>query len=192
MKHLFLTLILFFFSVGISFGQEGLSLEKATVSENIQIKIPEGFSKMTDDELYAKYRSADPAAFAYISADKQAEFTINSAETPWPEEDIELLYGFYKATIYDLFDEINILKEETIDLDGKKVAVLEMETVVYPPENSIIPRPTVRKYNYIQYFIHDGKVWIMSFSSPQGAKQNWKEIIEISMESIKLKKPKQK
>ncbi|QCK16911.1 hypothetical protein [Mangrovivirga cuniculi] len=192
MKNQFFALILFFFSVAISFAQEGLSLEKATVSESFQIKIPEGFTKMTDDELYAKYRSADPAAFAYISADKQSEFIINKSETPWPEEDIELLYGFYKATIYDLFDEINILKEEIIDLEGKKVAVLEMETVVYPPKNSMIPRPTIRKYNYIQYLIHDGKLWIMSFSSPQGAKQNWKEIIEISMESIKLKKPKQK
>ncbi|NMM49580.1 hypothetical protein [Marinigracilibium pacificum] len=192
MNKLFLAILLITLPATISFAQEGLSLEKATVSSNFEVKIPEGFTKMTDEELYSKYRSANPAEFSYISPDKQSEFIINKAETPWPEEDLELLFGFYKATIYDLFDEINILREEIIEIDGKRVAVLEMETVIYPAENSMIPRPTVRKYNYIQYLIHDGKVWIMSFTSPLGAKQDWKEIIEISMESIRLKTPKQK
>lgn len=167
---------------------QDIRLKKVKVSEAITISLPKEFIPMSDQDIAARHISYRRPIGIFTNQERTADLSINTAVSQWPEADLPLMKDFYKASINALFDGVEFLTDEIIEIDGKQFAVLEFISVTEPDENSGQTQGAVRNYTLARYTIVDGQTMVFTFSSPARQKEKWQPIVREVMSSIKIKK----
>ena len=176
-----LILVILMFPAGIIFGQK---LSTVKISENIKVKVPKNFSSMTDEDKAQRYESARLPIALMTSPDRMAEFGVNRAYSVWQDSDLELLEEFYEATIMELYDKVNFISKGIKEVNGKRFAYFEFESVVLP-ENEF--QGNISKYTYLMYGLHKGTTYIFNFTCERGVRNLWQPVAGDIMNSIKLR-----
>lgn len=161
---------------------------KTKVADGITMMLPETLHPMSEQDLAAKYISHRMPLAAYTSPDRRADLTVNTANTAWQEADVGLMHNFYKASIVNLFTEVDFIKEETAHINDKAFSVFEFISVLEGDENSFTNRQAVETYNYIAYTIVNGQAMVFSFNASASQKDQWQHTAHEMMQSIKIKK----
>lgn len=165
-------------------------LKKQKLNDKITISLPETFRTMTDEEVvssYTMYRK--PLALFLDIQDPKVHLGVNVSASRWRNSDLPMLKEFYKATILDLYSEVDFVQDKIIESDGKSFAVFEFTSAVKPTdkEQSIIETSPIRRYYYIQYTVVDGEVIIFNFNAPIRVQLYWADIASKIMSSIRIK-----
>ncbi len=169
-----------------SFQDPVNQLVKTKVAENMEIGIPKAFQQMTEEMMEQRYLTARKPIAAYTNDRQTVDFTVNTANTRWRPSDLPMLKDFYKASLLELYDEVNFSREEVVEIHGKNFVVFEFTSIVRPDENALRPQQPIRKYTRIQYTVNDNKALVFNFSCPQSQQEQWKKTAGEMMQSIKI------
>lgn len=184
MKPIFILLLsLILFS---SFQQ--VKYVKTKVNNDISILLPKDFVSMSQTDLMSKYVSAKTPLAAYTDFTRTVDLGINVAYSQWNEEDLEIMMSFYKSNIMGLYNEVQFIKEDIENINGKDFVVFEFVSSVYDEEGSGISQSSINKYIRIQYTIVKSKTVLFNFSCPANQKGTWAPIAKKILESVKISK----
>lgn len=176
-------------AVALGFAFRADQLVRTEIYEGISVELPEPFRPMSEALLQEKYLAARRPLAAYTDPNQQVAFGLNVSNTRWQAGDLAMLKDFFRASLLELYDEVDFIKEEIKEINGQSFAVFEFVSVVRPDEDelSFTNRKPIRQYTYIQYTIHQKKTWIFDFSLPARAQNEWQETAQEMMSSVRMK-----
>ncbi len=162
-------------------------LVKTKAAEGITIYIPRGWRPMDELDFTERYPSVRAPLAAYTNDERTVDFSVNISATQWRPGDEELAQEFFKASIRNLFDRVDILQEGIREIKGKRYIYVEFESRVNGSRDDDALRSPVVKYSYVQYHIMPGRTLVFSFNCPARERENWQSTADSMMKSVRLK-----
>ena len=164
-------------------------LVRTDIYEGISVSMPKTFRPMSEALLREKYVAARRPLAAYTDPNQQVAFGLNVSNTRWQADDLAILKDFYRASLLELYDEVDFINESIEEVNGRPFAVFEFVSVVRPDEDetSFINQKPIRQYTYVQYAIHNRKTWVFDFSVPAQAQTEWQQVAGEIMASVRMK-----
>lgn len=167
------------------FAQE--KMVKTKINDNITASLPTNFYPMSVEDLAQRYPSVRKPLAAYTNESRFVDFSINISATQWRPSDIEIAKDFFKASLINLYDRVDMIKEGIEEINGKQYMVFEFTSQINGEKYSLTNTGPVRKYIYIQYLIQKGKTIVFSFNCPVQLQQKWQSAAGDIMTSLKIK-----
>ena len=170
----------------ISADQPKLIKTKAT--DKITVSIPEGWRPMDGLDFTERYPSVRAPLAAYTNEDRLVDFSINISATKWPDKDLTLASKFFKASISNMFDRVEMIDEGIHEVNGKKFVFFEFESRISGNREKEGQREPVMKYTYLQYYIEPGRTLVFSFNCPKRDRETWQPIARAMMKTVRIRK----
>lgn len=159
---------------------------KVKIANGITIMIPKDWRAMDGLDFNERYPSVRAPLAAYTNPERLVDFSVNISATQWPDTDIEMAKGFFKASILNTFDKVDILSEGVRDYRGKKLIYFEFNSRINGVRKQEELRNPVLQYSYIQYYIESGRTLVFAFNCPTRLQPEWQETAKKMMHAIKL------
>ena len=160
---------------------------KVGPEEKISLQIPDDFFSLTDKQRMEQVYSSKVPLAMYANESQEATLGINYNIMQWTEKDTELVYGFYKASISNLFDEIEFIQDEIRIINGREFIIFEFLGTI-KNDNQFSTKAAQKNYSYIQYTSWKGQVLLFNFSCKARFKNQWELVAKEVMESVVIKK----
>lgn len=158
---------------------------KVEVSEGITVKIPKSYAEMTEEDLRQRSDSYRKPVAIYTDPSRTSEFVVNFSYSLWNTYDLDLMMSFFKSSLFEMYSEVSIIKEEVVEVKGRKFLVLEFYSVSRQEGASNL-RP-IRKYTSLRYTLDGGRTILFNFTCPQALREEFQETASQIMESIRIK-----
>lgn len=165
-----------------------VKLVKTKIGDHITVNLPKHFLEATASDLARRYPSVRKPLGAYTDQDRLTDFSVNVSATQWGAGDIAIAKAFFKASVMELYDRTDFIKEEVQTINGRDYIVFEFNSVVNGDHDSLERQGAVRKYSYMQYLLINGKTIVFSFNTSAHLKAQWEEIVPAIMQSVTVKK----
>lgn len=162
-------------------------LVKIKVNDKLSVLVPKEWTPMDAMDIAQRYPSVRAPLVAYTNYERVADFSVNISATQWPDDDIEMAKGFFKAGLVNMFDKVDMISEGIHEVSGKKLIFFEFESRVNGARGQEELREPVLRYTYIQYLIQPGQALVFSFSCPRRMRAEWQETAHEMMEGVKIK-----
>ncbi|HEY8937789.1 MAG TPA: hypothetical protein VIM65_21325 [Cyclobacteriaceae bacterium] len=162
-------------------------LTKTKVANGITVLLPSDWQPMDNLDFTERYPSVRAPLGAYTNAERLVDFSVNISATQWPDTDIDLAKGFFKASIMNMFDKVEIITEGIRESHGKKFIYFEFNSRVNGSRKEEGLREPVLKYSYIEYLVESGRTLVFSFNCPKRQQQEWQETARKMMTSVRVK-----
>jgi hypothetical protein len=176
MKKIFLGILPALLILFLTSMTSSVKLKKTQITDGISAKLPADFVLMSDDDIATRYPSTKKPLAMFSSPDRLADFGLNVTKSSWAGKDLRVLKDIYKSTLYTLYSDIQILKEEIVEINKQNYIVLEF----------ISTADKTRKYTYMQYGIFKNRVYIFNFTSPENTMGQYQPVAALVMNSIKV------
>jgi hypothetical protein len=174
-------------SVFLLVGFTPEKLIKTKAAEGIVISLPAELTPMTPEDLIQRYPSVRSPLAAYTNQERTVDFSINISATQWPDTDLPIAQSFFKSTLYNLFDRVDMINEGIHIVHKKKLVFFEFESRVNGNKMDLGDQSPVFRYSYIQYLIEPKRTLVISFNCPQREKEQWQATARAVMKTLKVK-----
>jgi hypothetical protein len=162
-------------------------LVKTKVSDDITVLIPRNFRPMDDLDFSQRYPSVRKPIAAYTNQDREVDFSINISATQWPDGDLEIAKKFFKSSLMNMFDRVEMIEEGIHEVHGKKFVFFEFESRVKGDKMKMELSEPVLNYTYIQYLVEPGRTLVFSFNCPRRIREDWQDTAGKMMKGIIIK-----
>lgn len=179
--------LLLSFAIIVLFAFSPSKLVKTKVAEGIVISLPAELQPMAEDDIILRYPSVRAPLAAYTDVNRTLDFSVNISATQWPDTDLEIAKKFFKSSITNLFDRVDIIEEGIHTVHKKKFIFFEFESRVNGNKMTLGEQQPVFRYTYIQYLIEPGRTLVVSFNCPKAMREDWQENVRAIMKSVKVK-----
>ncbi len=179
----FALLVLCFFLAGFNEPK----LVKTRIAEGMTVSLPKSFRPMDELDLTQRYPSVRQPIAAFTNEEREVDFNINLSATQWPDANLDMARKFFKAGIYNLFDDVEMIDEGIHQIHGRDYIFFEFESRVKGDRRDLSLQEPVLKYTYIQYLVEPGRTLVFSFHCPRRLRNDWQPTAHAIMKSIKLK-----
>lgn len=169
----------------LSFDQP--KLIKTKITDNITVSIPKGWRPMDGLDFTQRYPSVRAPIAAFTNDERIADFSVNTSATQWPDADVVIAQKFFKASVMNMFDRVEMLQEGVIELKGKKFIFFEFESRVNGNRTQEGLQDPVVRYTYLQYLIEPDRTLVFSFNCPKREREAWQSTAAAIMKSIRVK-----
>ena len=181
---LFIVIPLLAFSVA---GKGQHKLVKTKINEEISLKVPKTFMQMTEEDMWQRVSSYRKSIALFTDPQRIIDLGVNYSFSSFQEGDYEMMRSWYKASILQLFDDVEWEREEIVQIGKRQFVAFEfVSTITENSEGMGRPR-SITKYQYLQYTVFNGNVLLVFFSAPDRAKEEWQPVARAIMESVRLK-----
>ncbi len=171
----------------IALGVQNPKFVRVKINDEISIKVPEELAAVPENQVRNRSVHFRPPLALYTNSQNDVDLAFNQNTTRWREVDIDILKDFYKSNILSLYDDVEFVREEVVDIRGKKFAVFEFISSIKGDKNSIRSTSALRKYTYIQYTIFNGSTLVCNLTSTMNGKLRWSALAHEIMQSIAFK-----
>jgi hypothetical protein len=162
-------------------------LVKVKVNDDITISVPKEWQPMDDLDFTERYPSVRAPLAAYTNADRTIDFSVNISATRWPDANLEIASRFFKSSIRNMFDRVEMLDEGIRKVNGKSFIFFRFESRVSGSKTDVGNTDPILKYTYLQYFIQPQRTLVFAFNCPRRDRQEWEETSEAMMKNIRIK-----
>lgn len=169
----------------LSFNQP--KLIKTKITDDITVSIPKGWRPMDGLDFTQRYPSVRAPIAAFTNDERIADFSVNTSATQWPDADVLIAQKFFKASVMNMFDRVEILQEGIVELKGKKFVYFEFESRVNGNRTQEGLQDPVVRYTYLQYLIEGDRTLVFSFNCPKREREAWQDTAAAIMKSIRVK-----
>lgn len=200
-----------FFLLALVAYAEAQKLKKTKISEEITMKLPEGFITMSEREFSQKFGGYRKPIAMYRHESRKATFGINTALThaptgsrqtfvdnkgklrkhqaEWSLRDLKMMKSLYKSTVLRLHNKVQFKQDKIEQIKKRNYVVFEFVGTIYEDKKQMVGKRkgTLRQYSYIMYTVKDSKIYIFNFSCPAKELSRWKATVYNMMHSIKLR-----
>ncbi len=156
------------------------------VTEEISMKISSEFVNMSNKDRMEKIASSKIPLATFSTESQEVTLSINDNPMQWTSKDTEVVYGFYKASVNALFDEIKFIQDGVKEINGREFIVFEFVSTVRD-DNVFSSGRGERNYTYIQYTSYNDKVLLFNFGCPARLQFEWEDAVEEMMQSVRVK-----
>lgn len=171
--------------VGSAFQKR--KLVRIKVDERISAMIPKDWIAMDGMDFTQRYPSVRAPLAAYTDTDRSVDFSINVSATQWPDGNLEMSQRFFKSSIMNMFDRVEMIDEGFNAFGKEKLIFFEFESRVEGDRRAEGFQQPVLKYTYIQYWVRSDRTIVFTFNAPRRVKDEWQETAREMMTSLKLK-----
>lgn len=178
------TFILFVIACFFSFDKP--KLVRMKVADNISVLLPGNWHPMDELDLRERYPSVRAPLAGYTNENRELDFSVNISATQWPDENVEMARSFFKASVYNMFDRVDMISEGIREVRGKKFIYFEFESYI-KGSKELGMQNAVWRYTYLQYLVQPERSLVFSFNCPRRLRQEWQGTAREIMESIKVK-----
>ncbi|MEP5613083.1 MAG: hypothetical protein ABJP45_12580 [Cyclobacteriaceae bacterium] len=161
-------------------------LASVKIGEDISIKVSTEFINMSNQDRMARVASSKVPLGMFSTESQEVTLGINDNIMQWKPQDTKVVYGFYKASLNSLFDEIQFIQDTIKVINGREFVVFEFVSTIRD-ENVFSSKGGDRNYTYIQYTSYKDQVLLFNFGCPARLKFEWENIAEEMMQSVKIK-----
>lgn len=169
----------------LSFSQP--KLVKVKISDDITVSVPKEWNPMDQLDFTQRYPSVRAPLAAFTNEDRTADFSVNISATRWPDNNLEIASQFFKASLTNMFDRINMLNEGIREVNGKSYVFFEFESRINGNERELGNADPILRYTYLQYLVQPGRTLVFSFQCPRRHRKTWEKAAEAMMDNIKVK-----
>jgi hypothetical protein len=162
-------------------------LVKTKISDDITVMLPKDFVAMGDLDFSQRYPSVRKPIGAYTNPDHDVDFSVNISATRWPDTDLEIAQQFFKSSVLNMFDGVDIIGEGIREVNGKKFIYFEFESRIKGEKMKLELRDPVLNYTYLQYLVEPSRTLVFSFNCPRRMRSDWEETAGKIMKSVKVK-----
>jgi hypothetical protein len=162
-------------------------LVKTKVTNEITALIPQGWIPMDAMDFTQRYPSVRAPLAAYTNEERTVDFSVNISATQWPDADLKLSQQFFKASLLNMFDRVEIIDEGIKEVNKRKFIAFEFESRVNGNRREQQQKDPILKYTYIQYLIEPGRTLVFSFNCPRRMKDEWQETARKMMAGLVVK-----
>lgn len=176
-----------FVVVLVSLAADKPKLVKTKVNDAITVLVPQGWKAMDGMDFTERYPSVRAPLAAYTDEQRVVDFSVNISATQWPDKDLELARGFFKSSLMNMFDKVEIITEGIREVGHKKVIYFEFNSRVNGNKRQEGFSDPVLRYSYVQYLLGSQRTVVFSFNCPRRIQQDWQETARDMMMGIKVK-----
>jgi hypothetical protein len=162
-------------------------LVKIKVNNELTVMIPPDWIPMDNMDFTQRYPSVRAPIAAYTNQERTVDFSVNISATQWPDADLKLSQQFFKASLYNMFDRIEMISEGIHDVNKKKFMFFEFESRVNGNQKDLHQKEPILQYTYIQYLIESNRTLVFSFSCPRRLREDWQETAREMMSKVNIK-----
>lgn len=181
-KVLFLVMLTSLFAT-----DNGPKLVKTKITAEITVSIPNNFVPMGDLDFSQRYPSVRKPLGAYTHPNRDADFSVNISATRWPDSDLQIAQQFFRSSVINMFDGVDMINEGIQEINGKQYIYFEFESRMRGERATLDMRDPVLSYSYIQYLVEPTRTLVFSFNCPRRNRGDWEEAAAKIMKSIKIK-----
>jgi hypothetical protein len=168
------------------FYSNSQKLTPIKIGEHISLKIPEEFVNMSNQDRMELVASSKVPLGMFSTQSQEVTLGINDNIMQWTQQDTKVVYGFYKASINAMFDEIEFIQDTIREINGREFIVFEFVSTIRD-ENVFSSKSASRNYTYIQYTSYNDQVLLFNFGCPARLKFEWEDRAEEIMKSVRIK-----
>lgn len=169
----------------VSFSQP--KLVKIKVTDDISVSLPKVWKPMDALDFTERYPSVRAPLAAYTNDERTVDFSVNISATRWPDADLKIASQFFKASIRNMFDRVEMLEEGIREVNGKSFVYFKFESRVNGTRNQVGNTDPVMRFTYLQYLIQPQRTIVFSFNCPRREREQWEKTSDAMMKSIKIK-----
>jgi hypothetical protein len=162
-------------------------LVKTKVTDEITVSIPSGWRSMDGIDFTERYPSVRAPLGAYTDAERMVDFSVNVSATQWPDKDVAIAQKFFKSSLMNMFDKVEIIAEGVHEVHGNKFVYFEFTSRVNGHKRQEGLSDPVLKYSYVQYLLGNDRAFVFSFNCPKRNQQDWQATAREMMKAIKVK-----
>lgn len=169
----------------ISFDQP--KLIKIKVTDDITVSVPKGWKPMDGLDFTERYPSIRAPLAAFTNEERSVDFSVNISATRWPDANLEIASKFFKASLRNMFDRVEIINEGVREVNGRSFIFFEFESRINGNKNQLGNADPVLRYTYQQYLIQPQRTLVFSFNCARRDRQAWEKAADAMMKNIKIK-----
>lgn len=158
---------------------------KTKVGENITVKLPPDFYEMTPSDLAQRYPSVRQPLGAWTNDQRLVDLSVKISATQWRYSDTPMAKEFFKASIINLYDQVEFQQDQIEEINGKNFIVFEFNSRI-EGDQTLENRGALRTYNYVMYLIQEGQTYVFALQAPQRYEEQWKDVASTFMHSVKV------
>jgi len=177
-------LILFLALVMVSAANK---LVKTKINDQITVSLPDDFFAMTPEDVAQRLPSVRAPLGAYTNQDRVVDFSVNISATQWPDADQVIAQKFFKSSLYNLYDKVDMISEGIQEIHKKEYISFEFESRINANRRVEGGSEPLLKYTRILYLVEEGRTLVFSFSCPRTMREDWQELSGDIMKSIRVK-----
>jgi hypothetical protein len=168
-------------------GFDQPKLVKTKVTDDITVSIPQGWQPMDGLDFTERYPSVRAPLAAFTNEERLVDFSVNISATRWPDADHAMAQRFFKASLSNMLDRVEMISEGIHEVHGKKFIYFEFESRVNGNRAKEGFTDPVMKYSYIQYYIEKDRTLVFSFTCPRRDRETWQASAGAMMKSIRIR-----
>jgi hypothetical protein len=177
-----------FFAICLCLGAaDKPKLVRIKVNNEISISVPKEWIPMDEMDFTQRYPSVRAPLAAYTNQERTVDFSVNISATQWPDADVALSQRFFKASLYNMFDRVELIKEGVQEINKNKFIYFEFESRVNGSRKELSQKDAIVQYTYIQYLIGPSRTLVFAFNCPRRLKDEWQPTAHEMMKNIKVK-----
>jgi len=161
-------------------------LTKTKVTKNITMLTPSDWTQMEAEDLIQRYPSVRAPLAAYTSPDRMSDLAVNVSATQWPDGNLKMASQFFKASLMNLFDKVDIISEGIKTIHKKQFIYFEFESRMNGNPKVEAAREPILKYSYVMYLIEGDRTTVFSFNCPRNMREEWQDVARQIMSSVKV------
>lgn len=162
-------------------------LVKTKVNDNITVSIPQDWRPMDGLDFTQRYPSVRAPLAAYTNPDRVVDFSVNISATQWPDGNLDMAKSFFKASIMNMFDRVEMIDEGIREVNKKKYIFFEFESRVNGNRKEENLQDPVLRYTHLQYLVEPKRTLVFSFNCPKRLKEAWQGTARSMMKAVKVK-----
>lgn len=162
-------------------------LVKTKVGKDITLLVPEGWRPMDGADFTERYPSVRAPLAAFTNYERSVDLSVNISATQWPDNDLKLAQQFFKSSLMNMFDKVEIISEGIREIKGKQFIYFEFESRVNGNKKGEGLSDPIMKYSYIEYYLEKKRAIVFSFNAPRRERADWQETASAIMSSIRIK-----
>ena len=165
------------------FGQnQPAKLKKFKPYKGISLSLPSDFVEMKEEDIAQRYFTYKKPSMVYTDPNLETDVDINVTKNFWGEEDINMLKGFYKSTIFMGHKKIEIIQDTVVEMKGREYGLIEF-TGGYPSSK----RSLISYYTALVFTVIDNRIVVVSFRCRKNRKDYWQNTALSVIGSVKMK-----
>jgi hypothetical protein len=134
-----------------------------------------------------RYPSVRAPLAAFTNEERLVDFSVNISATQWPDTNVDIAKQFFKSSLMNMFDRVEIIHEGIHELHGKKFIYFEFESRVNGNRAQEGQTDPVMRYSYLQYLVEPKRTLVFSFNCPKREREQWQATANAMMKSIRVK-----
>jgi len=159
---------------------------KNRLPEGVTVSVPENMMPMTPEDMAQRFPSVRAPLGAFTNADRVTDFSVNISATTWPDGNTDLAGKFFKASLQNLYDRLDMISEGTQMINKKKYIFFEFESRTSGDPRKQGQQDPIQKYTYIQYLLLNDKTLVFTFACPKSQKDEWQPVAHEIMKRIQV------